>query len=84
LARKIRQKREEFDEEDIHTFNVNESHVSASLVQLEEEFKREYLKRMNQISTSALSGTSSPNMRKNTKTSRYQNSWADLDHRTNS
>jgi RNase H-like domain found in reverse transcriptase/Chromo (CHRromatin Organisation MOdifier) domain/Integrase zinc binding domain len=41
MARKIRQKREEFDKEDIHTFNVNENHVSASLVQLDEDFKKE-------------------------------------------
>ena len=41
VARQIRKEREEFDEEDIHTFNVNESHVSVSLVQLDEEFKKE-------------------------------------------
>ena len=40
-ARQIRKEREEFDEEDIHTFNVNESHVSVSLIQLDEEYKRQ-------------------------------------------
>ena len=41
VARQIRKDQEEFDEEDIHIFNVNESHVFASLVQLDEEFKKE-------------------------------------------
>jgi len=41
VARQIRKEREEFDEEDIHAFNLNESHVSKSLVQLNEEFKKE-------------------------------------------
>jgi len=41
VARQVRKERKKFDEEDIHTFNVNESHVSASLVQLDEEFKKE-------------------------------------------
>ena len=41
MARKIRRDREKFDEEDIHTFNVNENNVSASLVQLDEGFKKQ-------------------------------------------
>ena len=41
MALKIRKKQEKFDEEDIHTFNVNENHVSASLVQLERKFKKQ-------------------------------------------
>jgi len=44
VARQIRKEREEFDEQDIHTFNVNESHVFVSLVQLDKEFKKEISK----------------------------------------
>lgn len=41
VARQIRKEREEFDEVDMHTFNSNESHISASPIQLDKEYKRQ-------------------------------------------
>ena len=40
-AMQIRKEREKFDEHDIHTFNVNENHIAASLIQLDEDYKRQ-------------------------------------------